>query len=425
MNMKLCQLILAAVTVGSLTATLHAQDAGLEQWTNDRSRNPKKGGWVSTSAGVSELVYLAPTAKILGSASVQGAVRIYGNAVVSGEAFVKYADSGVTSENLNIYGNALVTGDATVNGAARIYGSAQISENASILGEPAIYENAVIQGHATVKDQATVCGHAIVSGDALVGGTAIIRGYARLSAGTYTNGVVEPPEPAEEIAARLEKEKAESDALTARAEREQKEAQAATEKDRKLRDLFARANKTFPSFQCYHNNDQWSVQEISSLLGYDRVEREPVFTINQKLHYWGDHSEKHRPDSLCEAYNNDTNLDGKPTRDHDYKCNSKWVESCEISLSNIKSISIEPHYHCIGVRIDLVSKVGNQLRHAYTNLEEQGCWIVESSDEFAVFGGKDENEYGYEAVENFGKFLKSIVEEYQGIVGKPAEKILR
>jgi len=234
MKMKLCQLILAAVTVGSLTATLHAQDAGLEQWTNDRSRNPKKGGWVSTSAGVSELVYLAPTAKILGSASVQGAVRIYGNAVVSGEAFVKYADSGVTSENLNIYGNALVTGDATVNGAARIYGNAQISENASILGEPAIYENAVIQGHATVKDQATVCGHAIVSGDALVGGTAIIRGYARLSTGTYTNGVVEPAEPAEEIAARL-----------AQAEREQKEAQAAAEKNEALKDFYARFNKTF------------------------------------------------------------------------------------------------------------------------------------------------------------------------------------
>ena len=181
---------------------LRAQDGDLLQWINDRSRNAQKGGWVSKSAGVDETVYIATTAKVLGSASVQGKVRIYGNAVVSGEAFVEYDYSGTAEGNLNIYGNAVVTGNASVKGAARIYGSAQIQENATISGGPTIYENAVIKGRAIVRDQAMICGNAIVGGDAIVGGNVIIRGYARLYSGTYTNGVVEPAEPAEEIAAR-------------------------------------------------------------------------------------------------------------------------------------------------------------------------------------------------------------------------------
>ena len=189
---------------------LHAQD--LEQWTNDRSRNPRKGGLVSTSAAVQESVYLATTSKILDSASVQGAVRIYGNAVVSGEAFVKYDYSGTAEENLNIYGNARVTGNASVKGATRIYGNAQVMGNASISGNPALYENALITGSAIVRDKATICGNAIVGGTAIIGGDVIIRGYARIYSGTYTNGVVEPPEPAGETAARLAANKAAQEA---------------------------------------------------------------------------------------------------------------------------------------------------------------------------------------------------------------------
>ena len=71
-----------------------AQRQQEDTWINNRSRNPSQDGPVSKGATVQETVFLAPTAKILGSASVQGATRIFGNAVVSGEALVDSGSSG-------------------------------------------------------------------------------------------------------------------------------------------------------------------------------------------------------------------------------------------------------------------------------------------------------------------------------------------
>lgn len=250
---------------------LCAQD--LEQWTNDRSRNPRKGGLVSTSAAVQESVYLATTAKILDSASVQGAVRIYGNAVVSGEAFVKYDYSGTAEENLNIYGNALVTGNASVKGAARIYGSAQISGNANVSGNPALYENAEISGSAIVKDKAIVCGNAIVGGTAIIGGDAIIRGYARIYSGTYTNGVVEPPEPAEEIAARNARIKADADAQSARVKAEEEARQAKAQADQlRLQARFDKVSAQLAeTLKEYQQTTFVADQELYESSGYTQI----------------------------------------------------------------------------------------------------------------------------------------------------------
>lgn len=148
---RLC-LVLFTVTLANL---LPAQDG--YWWTNNRHRNPTKGGWVSNGAYVEEGVFIAPSARVEGSASVTGSARIYGNAVVRGQA--------------------------TVEGNARVYG------------------NAVVEGNAMVGDEAQVFDQARIGGDAFVGGTARIGGHARIATGQITEGFQRPPQPAEEVAA--------------------------------------------------------------------------------------------------------------------------------------------------------------------------------------------------------------------------------
>lgn len=152
--MKSARLLFAffAVTLGNL---LPAQDG--YWWTNNRHRNPTKGGWVSNGAYVEEGVFIAPSARVEGSATVTGAARIYGNAVVRGQA--------------------------TVEGKARVYG------------------NAIVEGNAMVGDEAQVFDQARIGGDAFVGGTARVGGHARITTGQITEGFQRPPQPAEEVAA--------------------------------------------------------------------------------------------------------------------------------------------------------------------------------------------------------------------------------
>ncbi len=229
-----------------MTLPGNSASADLTQWTNNRTRNPQKGGWVSPGAAVSETVFLVPTAKILDSASVQGAVRIYGNAVVSGESFIDCADS-ADGRGVNIFGNALVAGNASVRDLARVYGHAKVYENANVGGQVQVYEDSQIRGRAIVRDKAIISGNAIVGGDAIIGGDAVIRGYARIYSGVITNGVVDAPEPQEERMARLAREKAESEA---RAKKES------------LQRLFAKANENFPNIECADSSTEYKIKSI-------------------------------------------------------------------------------------------------------------------------------------------------------------------
>jgi len=151
-------------------------------WVNYRHRNPQTGGWVSYGSSIDEDVFIAPTAKVLNSASITGKSKIYGNAVIKDEAIVE--------NRARIYGNAIVGGEAIVSGNAKI------------------------------------SGHANISGDCIIKGDVIIKGYTTLTKGTYTKGVINHPKPQSLINAensariaeknRLARLKASSDAAIAK-----------------------------------------------------------------------------------------------------------------------------------------------------------------------------------------------------------------
>lgn len=148
-------LILPILFIPALLAPVSAQSSDGYWWTNDRARNPTKGGWVSGGAYVEEHVFIAPSARVEGSASVTGDARIYGNAVVRGQA--------------------------SVGNRARVYGSA------------------IVEGNAVIVDKAQIFGNAVVGGDAYVGGEARVGGYARLKTGEYESGLLSPARPQAEI----------------------------------------------------------------------------------------------------------------------------------------------------------------------------------------------------------------------------------
>lgn len=154
----------------SVSAATSAKCPGEQGYifTNDRnSRNPRAGGFVSNSAFVDDSVFIAPTAAVCGSASVLRYARVYGKAVVGGEAEV--------TDKARVYGNA------------RVYGTAYIG------------------GEAKVSD------HARVFGEAIVEGRAWIRGYAKLSSGHYTEGTKKPAQSQASIDAERRKAKAKAD----------------------------------------------------------------------------------------------------------------------------------------------------------------------------------------------------------------------
>ena len=78
-------------------------------FTNNRETNPTKGGFVGYGAYVSESAFIAPTAAVCGSATVEYGVRLMGNAVVKDEAMV--------DGKVRIMGNAIVGGTAMVSGS--------------------------------------------------------------------------------------------------------------------------------------------------------------------------------------------------------------------------------------------------------------------------------------------------------------------
>lgn len=117
-----------------------------EVWVNDRHRNPRDGGFVGDGTDVAESVFIAKSAAICGSASVQDKARIYGNAVIKNYAYI--------------------------SGEAKIFGNAIIKDSAIIEGKARVFEDALI------------------GGDTLLSGNIQVRGRSVLNTGVYERGVI-------------------------------------------------------------------------------------------------------------------------------------------------------------------------------------------------------------------------------------------
>jgi len=257
-----------------LGATMHLRGADGQWWVNDRSRNPKRGGWVESTAYVAESAYIAPEAKVLGSASVRGGARIYGKAVVAGEATVdgRVAETGYSDSVASVYGNARVNGSAVVKEWALIYGNAVVTDNARVENSASVFQDAVINGNAIIRDNAIVSGNAIVGGNAVIGGTAIVRGYAQVLSGIITNGMVETQQPEAVKAATLQQGQPNA---------EQRE----TQKSNDLKDFYARVNKDFSNIPHHFQYSdgvlmgEYGIDSVWDTSKYDVIMKEPEFTV--------------------------------------------------------------------------------------------------------------------------------------------------
>jgi carbonic anhydrase/acetyltransferase-like protein (isoleucine patch superfamily) len=257
-----------------LGATVHLRGADGQLWLNDRLHNPKRGGWVESTAYVAQSAYIGPEAKVLGSASVRGGARIYGRAVISGEATVdgRVAETGYSDSVASVYGNAQVNGSAVVKEWALIYGNAVVTDNARVENSASVFQDAQVNGSAIIRDSAIVSGNAIVGGNAVIGGTAMVRGYAQVFSGVITNGIVEtqPPQAAN----------------TATPQQVQSNAgQTETQKTKQLRDFYARVNKDFANTpRNFQYSDgvlmgDYGIDSVWDTSKYDVIMKEPEFTV--------------------------------------------------------------------------------------------------------------------------------------------------
>jgi len=149
-------LLIAFLTSASQHSYAQRDDRGTYIWTNNKNtQNAGPGGEVAMGTYIEISVYIAPSAKVLDSASVTVHSRIYGNAIVRGQA--------------------------SVEGNARVYG------------------NAVVEGQATVNEGAAIFGNALIGGDAIITGTAKVTGQSQIRSGTISSGLVDKKPSAAEI----------------------------------------------------------------------------------------------------------------------------------------------------------------------------------------------------------------------------------
>ena len=120
------------------------------------------GGFVASTAKVSDSVYVGPNAMVLGKANIRG------NAVIDDYAIVM--------------GNAQVNGTAVIDGYAIVAGSAKVLDNAHV------GDNAIVVGNAAISDNAQVIESAFVSGTYKVMENATAKGLALLLAGGKLTG---------------------------------------------------------------------------------------------------------------------------------------------------------------------------------------------------------------------------------------------
>lgn len=117
--------------------------------------------------------------------SKTGICWIYGNAIVSQNAFVK--DSAKIMNDAQVLGNATVADKAKVGGLAVVGGNAYISEKATIRGESIISQNAqvfgeaIVMGHCSIEGYAKVYEQALVEGYSSIRGTSSIHGHCSIS----------------------------------------------------------------------------------------------------------------------------------------------------------------------------------------------------------------------------------------------------
>jgi len=151
-------LLIAFLSLASASSFAQDDERGTYIWTNNKNTpNAGPGGEVAVGTYIEISVYIAPSAKVLDSASVTGRSRIYGNAVVRGQA--------------------------SVEGNARIYG------------------NAIVEGQATVSESAAIFGNALIGGDAIITGTAKVTGQTQIRSGTVSSGLVDKKPSAAEVEA--------------------------------------------------------------------------------------------------------------------------------------------------------------------------------------------------------------------------------
>lgn len=131
--------------------------------------HPNGGGFVASTATVSETAYIGPNAKVLGTAKVRDNARIEDFAIVKG--------------NAQVYGNAVVKENAMVFSNARVYGNAVVSGSARCFNNTYIYDDAFVTDNAFVREtkvygNAIVCGNAWQRGDLKceIGGTCVAGG---------------------------------------------------------------------------------------------------------------------------------------------------------------------------------------------------------------------------------------------------------
>jgi UDP-3-O-[3-hydroxymyristoyl] glucosamine N-acyltransferase len=89
-----------------------------------------------------------------GNAWVYEIARVYGNAQVSGDAWV--------FGNAWVYEDALVSGNAQVFGNAQVYGDAWVYEEALVAGNARVYRDARVYGDARVFGNTQVFGDVYV-----------------------------------------------------------------------------------------------------------------------------------------------------------------------------------------------------------------------------------------------------------------------
>ncbi|WP_375630760.1 MULTISPECIES: hypothetical protein [unclassified Bartonella] len=114
--------------------------------------------WVYDDAMVIQ-ASVSENAKIRNKACVVNWARVYGNAVISDQAWV-------LNDKAHVYDNAVINGNAKIGGY--VFGNAVVSDNAVITEGALIYDNARVYENAYVSGKAQICQFTTIYGNAVL-----------------------------------------------------------------------------------------------------------------------------------------------------------------------------------------------------------------------------------------------------------------
>ena len=151
----------------------------------DGTPHSNGGGWVASTASVSESAYVGPHAKVLGTATVSENARIEDFAIVKGRA--------------QVYGNAIIRENAMVFSTSKVYGNAIVSGSARCMNQTEVCDSAFVTDNAflvftKVYGHAIVCGNLWQKSAGNIGGTCIAGGDGETTGYTATGDVLAGPE---------------------------------------------------------------------------------------------------------------------------------------------------------------------------------------------------------------------------------------